>query len=174
MLELSLGTREHDRVMALHDGRVKVPGVQFASEFHPTSKLFPWAVQEARFDITEMSVSSYILQLSRGGSDYTAIPAFVSRAFRLFCPRGIRDRKPCRFRRTQDRRAGIPDDSRSLDARHSGGRIRCRLRRHSLAHGRAGRGRAPRTAGTSPTRGDARRPHHRRRHLAGHAPARRD
>ena len=29
-----------------------------------------------------MSISSYVLQLSRGGSDYTAIPAFVSRAFR--------------------------------------------------------------------------------------------
>lgn len=81
-MELTLGTWDHDRVMALHDGRVKVPGVSLKCEVHSTAKLFPWAVQEARFDITEMSVSSYILQLSRGGSDYTAIPAFVSRAFR--------------------------------------------------------------------------------------------
>ncbi len=82
MLELTLGTWDHDRVMALHDGRVQVPGVTLNSEIHPTAKLFPWAVQNAKFDITEMSVSSYVLQLSRGGSDYTAIPAFVSRAFR--------------------------------------------------------------------------------------------
>lgn len=82
MLELSLSTWDHDRVMAIHDGRVSVPGVTLNCEVHPTSKLFPWAVQDARFDVTEMSVSSYILQLSRGGSDYTAIPAFVSRAFR--------------------------------------------------------------------------------------------
>ena len=48
----------------------------------PTGKLFPIAVQEARFDITELSVSSYVLQVSRGECAYTAIPAFVSRAFR--------------------------------------------------------------------------------------------
>ena len=72
-MKLTLGTWDHDRVMALHDGSVQVPGVTLKSHIHPTAKLFPWAVQEARFDITEMSVSSYILQLSRGGSDYTAI-----------------------------------------------------------------------------------------------------
>ena len=83
MLEVSLGTWDHDRVMVLHEGRVGVPGVQFPSEIHPTSKLFPWAMQDARFDTTDMSVSRYILQLSRGGSHYTAIPAFVSRAVRL-------------------------------------------------------------------------------------------
>jgi len=82
MIELTLATWDHDRCMALHRGQVTVPGVKLDSRTHPTSKLFPWAVQEARFDITEMSVSSYVLQLSRGGSDYTAIPAFVSRAFR--------------------------------------------------------------------------------------------
>jgi len=81
-MRLTLGTWDHDRVMGLHDGSVQVPDVTLESHIHPTAKLFPWAVQEARFDITEMSVSSYIMQLSRGGSDYTAIPAFVSRAFR--------------------------------------------------------------------------------------------
>jgi 4,5-dihydroxyphthalate decarboxylase len=109
MLELTLGTWDHDRVMALHDGRVVVPGVTFKSEIHPTAKLFPWAVQEARFDITEMSVSSYILQLSRGGSDYTAIPAFVSRAFRhggFFARAGSGIENPADFAR---RRIGVPE-----------------------------------------------------------------
>ena len=123
-MELTLGTWDHDRVMALHDGRVEVPGVTLNCNVHPTAKLFPWAVQEARFDITEMSVSSYILQLSRGGSDYTAIPAFVSRAFRhsgFFCPCGPGFRESGGFCRTAHRGAGIPDDGSTLDARHSGG-----------------------------------------------------
>ncbi|HSF96083.1 MAG TPA: 4,5-dihydroxyphthalate decarboxylase [Thermohalobaculum sp.] len=81
-LKVSLATWDHDRVAALHDGRVTVPGVGFESHILPTTKLFPIAVQEARFDITELSVSSYVLQVSRGTSAYTAIPAFVSRAFR--------------------------------------------------------------------------------------------
>lgn len=109
MLELSLGTWDHDRVMGLQDGSVVVPGVRLNSEIHPTSKLFPWAVQEARFDITEMSVSSYILQLSRGGSDYTAIPAFVSRAFRhsgFFARAGSGITSPADF---AGRAIGVPE-----------------------------------------------------------------
>jgi 4,5-dihydroxyphthalate decarboxylase len=82
MLRLSLATWDHDRVMALHDGRVAVEGVAFESHILPTGELFPIAVNEARFDVTELSVSSYALQVSRGESAYTAIPAFVSRAFR--------------------------------------------------------------------------------------------
>ncbi|MDU8911924.1 PhnD/SsuA/transferrin family substrate-binding protein [Aestuariicoccus sp. MJ-SS9] len=81
-MNLTLATWDHDRVMPLHDGRVTVPGVTFESHILPTGKLFPLAVQEAKFDITELSVSSYVLQVSRGDSAYTAIPAFVSRAFR--------------------------------------------------------------------------------------------
>lgn len=81
-MKLSLATWDHDRCMPLHDGRVSVPGVNFESHILPTGKLFPIAVKEARFDITELSISSYILQVSRGECAYTAIPAFVSRAFR--------------------------------------------------------------------------------------------
>jgi 4,5-dihydroxyphthalate decarboxylase len=81
-LKVSLATWDHDRVAAIHDGRVQVPGVEIDGHILPTSKLFPIAVQEARFDVTELSVSSYLLQVSRGTCAYTAIPAFVSRAFR--------------------------------------------------------------------------------------------
>lgn len=108
-MELTLGTWDHDRVMALHEGRVDVPGVSLNCEVHPTSRLFPWAVQDARFDITEMSVSSYILQLSRGGSDYTAIPAFVSRAFRhsgFFARAGSGIECPADF---AGRKIGVPE-----------------------------------------------------------------
>ena len=109
MIPLTLATWDHDRVMALHDGRVAVPGVELDCRVHPTSKLFPWAVQEARFDVTEMSVSSYILQLSRGGSDYVAIPAFVSRAFRhsgFFARAGSGMSSPADF---AGRRIGVPE-----------------------------------------------------------------
>jgi 4,5-dihydroxyphthalate decarboxylase len=81
-MKLTLATWDHDRCMPLHEGRVSVPDVAFESHILPTGKLFPIAVQEARFDITELSISSYVLQVSRGESAYTAIPAFISRAFR--------------------------------------------------------------------------------------------
>jgi 4,5-dihydroxyphthalate decarboxylase len=81
-LRVSLATWDHDRVAAIHDGRVGVSDVDIDGHILATSRLFPIAVQEARFDVTELSVSSYVLQVSRGTSAYTAIPAFVSRAFR--------------------------------------------------------------------------------------------
>jgi 4,5-dihydroxyphthalate decarboxylase len=76
-MRLTLATWDHDRCMPLHEGRVSIPEVEFESHILPTGKLFPIAVQEARFDITELSISSYILQVSRGESAYTAIPAWA-------------------------------------------------------------------------------------------------
>ncbi len=82
MIDVSFATWDHDRTLPIHDGRVTVPGVRIESHVEPTSRLFPLAVGEARYDVTEMSVSSYVLQIARGEGAYTAIPAFVSRSFR--------------------------------------------------------------------------------------------
>ena len=82
MTTLTLATWDHDRALPIHDGTIPVPGVTIDATILPTSKLFPIAAQEARFDVTEMSLSTYILQLSQGTTPYTAIPVFLSRAFR--------------------------------------------------------------------------------------------
>ncbi|SLN09771.1 4,5-dihydroxyphthalate decarboxylase [Roseivivax jejudonensis] len=109
MLTLSFATWDHDRTMPLHDGRVAIDGVTLESHVLPTSKLFPLAVQEARFDITEMSVSSYILQIARGEAAYTAVPVFPSRAFRhsgFFTRRGAGISTLAEF---AGRRIGVPE-----------------------------------------------------------------
>lgn len=109
MTTISLATWDHDRLMPLHDGTVKVDGVKIESHVLPTSTLFPVAVQEARFDVTELSVSSYLLQVSRGTSAYTAIPVYPSRAFRhsgFFARRGSGISSPSQF---AGRRIGIPE-----------------------------------------------------------------
>lgn len=109
LLTASFATWDHDRAMPLHDGRVTVPGVTLESHIEPTSKLFPLAVQEARFDITELSVSSYLLQVARGDSAYTAVPTFLSRAFRhsgFFARRGAGIETPADF---AGRKVGVPE-----------------------------------------------------------------
>ena len=108
-LSLSFATWDHDRVMALHDGRVKVPRVSLNSVVAPTQKLFPLAVTTAEHDITEMSISSYILQVSRSEGAYVAIPAFVSRAFRhagFFARAGSGIQSPADFK---GKRIGVPE-----------------------------------------------------------------
>lgn len=79
---LTLACWDYDRTRAVLDGRAGVPGWRIDATTAPPEKLFPLAVGEAPFDITEMSLSSYLIQLTRGTSAYVAIPAFVSRAFR--------------------------------------------------------------------------------------------
>ncbi len=107
--DLTLATWDHDRVMALHDGRVAVPGVTIKSVIAPTSKLFPAAVGPATYDITEMSISSYLMQVSRGVGEYIAIPVFVSRAFRhsgFFARKGAGIESPADF---AGKRIGVPE-----------------------------------------------------------------
>lgn len=82
MTRLTLATWDHDRALPIHDGTVTIPGVEIDATILPTSKLFPIAAQEARFDVTEMSLSTYVLQVSQGTTPYTALPVFLSRAFR--------------------------------------------------------------------------------------------
>ncbi|MCA3263462.1 MAG: 4,5-dihydroxyphthalate decarboxylase [Telmatospirillum sp.] len=79
---ITLACWDHDRAMPVVDGTVPVPGFALETHVLPTSQLFPIAVQEARFDVTELSLSSHLLQVSRGDAAYTAIPVFLSRAFR--------------------------------------------------------------------------------------------
>ncbi|MDA0305404.1 MAG: 4,5-dihydroxyphthalate decarboxylase [Proteobacteria bacterium] len=79
---LKLACCEYDRTRALLDGRVGIDGWQVETTSRPTAELFPLAVGTAPYDITEMSLSSYLMQVSRGQGAYVAVPIFVSRAFR--------------------------------------------------------------------------------------------
>ena len=109
MVTISFATWDHDRMLPMHDGRVPIDGVEIDSYVLPTGTLFPLAVQEARFDVTELSVSSYLLQVARGASAYTAIPVFPSRAFRhsgFFARRGSGIATPADF---AGRCIGVPE-----------------------------------------------------------------
>jgi len=81
-LSLSLACWDYDRCRAILDGTVGIPGVDLKTTTAPPGALFPLAVTDAPYDITEMSSSSYLMQLASGESAYLAIPVFVSRAFR--------------------------------------------------------------------------------------------
>jgi 4,5-dihydroxyphthalate decarboxylase len=82
MVALTLATWDHDRALPVINGDVPVRGFEVEAHVLPTTTLFPIAVNEARFDVTELSLSSYLLQVSRGTSAYTAIPVYLARAFR--------------------------------------------------------------------------------------------
>ncbi len=106
---LSLGCWDYDRVKALLDGRVGVDGCALKATVMTPTDIFARAFTEAPFDVSELSLSSYMLQVARGTCAYVAIPVFLSRAFRhggifIRADRGIRKPKDL-----EGRLVGVPE-----------------------------------------------------------------
>src|SRR5207344_2955107 len=81
-LELSLSVCEYDRTAAIFDGRAPIEGCDVTAVSLVPEESFHRAFKYQEFDVTEISMSSYLLSLARNDSHYVAIPAFVSRLFR--------------------------------------------------------------------------------------------
>lgn len=80
-LPLTMAIQAYDRVQPLLDGRVRVAGVDLTVLDLPVEETFFRMVAHQEFDIAELSLSTYVLTLSRG-APFVAIPVFPSRAFR--------------------------------------------------------------------------------------------
>ena len=94
-LSISLACCDYDRTRALFDGRLQIEGCEVAATAIEPEEAFHRAFKFQEFDLSELSLSSYTLQVSRGTNPYVAIPAFVSRLFRhsgiyIRTDRGIR------------------------------------------------------------------------------------
>jgi 4,5-dihydroxyphthalate decarboxylase len=113
-LTLTLACGAYDRVRPLLDGRVAVEGARIAALPLASEQTFPRAVTRAEFDVTELSLSSQIMQVSRGDAPYVALPVFVARAFRhgcIYLRRGAGIATP---KDLEGRRVGIPEYQMTL------------------------------------------------------------
>ena len=81
-LTVSLACCNYDRTRALFDGAVGIDGCDLVASAMSPEEAFHRAFKYQEFDITELSMSSYMNVQSRAGSPYIGIPAFVSRLFR--------------------------------------------------------------------------------------------
>jgi len=81
-LRLSVAMGDYDRTRALLDGRVQIDGVNPVFMALSPEETFFRALRQQAFDISELSLSSYVVQASRGECQYVAVPVFLSRAFR--------------------------------------------------------------------------------------------
>lgn len=77
-LTLSLGTRVNERMRPLIDGRVRPDGIDLVPTVSHPGATFWRQLRFDDFDVSEMSLSSFLIAKSRG-SDLVAIPAFPSR-----------------------------------------------------------------------------------------------
>jgi 4,5-dihydroxyphthalate decarboxylase len=79
---ITIACGNYDRTRALRDGRVKVEGCAVTYLPLYPEEIFFRAFRYQEFDISELSLSSYIRTVAAGNSAYIGIPAFVSRLFR--------------------------------------------------------------------------------------------
>src|SRR6266536_60627 len=85
-VQLSFASSKHDGTEPLMDGTVQPEGVELVPIRSHPGETFWRQLKFQEFDITEMSISSFLISRSQG-SDTVAIPAFPSRSFwqtRLF------------------------------------------------------------------------------------------
>lgn len=81
-LKLSIAMGNYDRTRALIDGSVRIEGCDPTILPLEPEEVFHRAFRYEEFDVTEISMSSHMMTVERGDSDYIGIPIFLSRVFR--------------------------------------------------------------------------------------------
>jgi 4,5-dihydroxyphthalate decarboxylase len=108
-LDLSLALADNENTRPLLDGDVTAQGIRFLpTAVHP-SEMFWRQLKFRDFDVSEMSMSSFIISTSKGAKDWTAIPVFTSREFyhtRIIVRADANIRVPADLR---GKRVGVPE-----------------------------------------------------------------
>lgn len=71
-----------DRTWPIFARKAGVPGFRLVCYDAPVEEIFLDQISSARFDVAELSLASYLIAVGRGETQLTAIPVFLSRAFR--------------------------------------------------------------------------------------------
>ncbi len=80
-LELSIALSDNDRTRPLIEGRVSPQGITLIPTVVHPSEMFWRQLRFSEFDVSEMSMSSLIISVSRGDTRWLAIPVFTMRKF---------------------------------------------------------------------------------------------
>jgi 4,5-dihydroxyphthalate decarboxylase len=108
-LPLSLAVCDYDRTRALFDGRAPIEGCAVTAVALEPEESFHRAFKFQEFDVSEISMSSYLLTTARNEAHYVAIPAFVSRLFRHSSIYIRTDRGIARPQDLKGRTLGLPE-----------------------------------------------------------------
>lgn len=83
---ITLACQDYDHTRALVDGTVPVEGFELkVITISPPSQIFLRMLNKEEFDISEMSLSNYMIALGHEDRRFVAIPVFPSRVFRHSC-----------------------------------------------------------------------------------------
>lgn len=109
MLDLTFACGRYDRVQPLVDGRVSVEGITLNMIPLEPEECFWRMLQNAEFDVAEMSLSSYSIATAKGDDRFVGIPAFLSRSFRHSSVYVRNDGAVSEAKDLAGRRIGVPE-----------------------------------------------------------------
>ncbi|MFR4987633.1 ABC transporter substrate-binding protein [Anaerotruncus colihominis] len=81
-ISLTLACGDYDRTQALLNGLVPIKGIALTCFALEPNETFRRMLGNEEFDVSEMSLSNYVMERSEGNFRFTAIPVFLSRTFR--------------------------------------------------------------------------------------------
>jgi 4,5-dihydroxyphthalate decarboxylase len=81
-IPITVAFGDYDRVRALREGTVGIAGCAVTYATVEANALFVRNLKSQEFDVSEMSFSTYITLKALNAHHYTAVPVFLSRAFR--------------------------------------------------------------------------------------------
>ena len=81
MLQLSCALTDNDRTRPIISGRVQPQAIEFhTSVLYPT-EVFWRQLHHQEFDVSEMSLGSIVIAISKGNTDWVVIPVYTMRRF---------------------------------------------------------------------------------------------
>lgn len=76
LLPLTMGAVNYDRFQAIRDGSVRVEGIDLEIVPLEVEEIFYRQMKYHEFDVSEMSMSSYLAGIDAGDFPYIALPVF--------------------------------------------------------------------------------------------------
>ena len=80
-IDLSIALTDNVRTRPVIEGRVRAQGIRFLSSVMTASEMFLRQLKHAEFDVSEMSMSSLLIAVSRGDRRWAALPVYTARSF---------------------------------------------------------------------------------------------
>jgi 4,5-dihydroxyphthalate decarboxylase len=84
-LKLTLACWDYDRTRPLIDGRVQAEGIDLEIKVMRPRETFPRMLENKEFEVSELSLGSYVTLKGRGTCSFVAVPVALSKIFRHSC-----------------------------------------------------------------------------------------
>ncbi len=109
MIELSIALTDNVRTRPVIEGRVAPEGIRFKVSVMTASEMFWRQLKFAEFDVSEMSLSSLFISVSRGDTRWVALPVYTMRQFFHTWSWVRRDRGIAGPADLRGKRVGVPE-----------------------------------------------------------------